>query len=195
MQDMGKVAKRRGRLLWGVPLAGGLALIGVLALARLANPLLQTWSVGAHVEAVAITPAGQELAIGLLDGTIQLRQGRDGALIRAWPAGPKVLRALTLRPDGQVLAAVGPLTQVHLWRVNDGHLLTLLEGATRGDLSSGAFSPDGRLLAAGDATTIYLWQVSDGQLLHILGRGSPQSAIGVGGAAGHRDAGTTALAL
>jgi len=81
-----------------------LSLVALLARSLVKDPLLQTWTSGVPVAASAVSPDGKTLAVGLIDGTIQLRQLPTGTVIRSWQRSSLPLWALAISPDGQWLA-------------------------------------------------------------------------------------------
>ncbi|MEJ5308444.1 MAG: WD40 repeat domain-containing protein [Anaerolineae bacterium] len=90
---------------------------------------------------------------------------------------------LAFSPNGTYLAAAGWKTQgkgglVQIWDVNDGHLVTMLEGDRRWSVDKITFSPDSRILAAAgrnetqSATLVRLWDIETGSLVFsVEGKG------------------------
>jgi len=171
-----------------------LSLVALLARSLVKDPLLQTWTSGVPVAASAVSPDGKTLAVGLIDGTIQLRQLPTGTVIRSWQRSGLPFWALAISPDGQWLATSNSSNGVvEVWRLPSGDLATQLGTATRDAVSSLAFSPDSRRLAAGDASSVSLWQISDKTIVHTLVRGTKQGSFSAGGERGWRVIGTTAV--
>jgi WD40 repeat protein len=78
-----------------------------------------------------------------------------------------VISAVTLDPQGMVLASVGDDHQVRIWSLESGTVLNRLEAHTDW-VRAAAFRPDGKVLAtAGDDHVIRLWDLSS--------RASPQA--------------------
>ncbi len=89
------------------------------------------------------------------------------------------VNSVVFSPDGETLATGLDDKTVQTWSVKDGSLLKTFEypkdekgtekeidEASKEDVASIAFSPDGKLLAAGSSDgMVVLWQVSDGSLL------------------------------
>jgi len=131
-----------------------------------------------HREAIVgldFMPQGQLLATGGDDSTIRFSDSR-GATARVTQAGNHVYK-LDFSPDGRWLAtggrargAIGTFwyqltgggsaaTPVRLWRLTDGKLVAALPDPT--DISSVAYSPDGRYLAAADDDgMLRVWSIS-----------------------------------
>lgn len=161
----------------------------------------QTWTIGQPVTAIAFTPDGVLLAVGLSDGTVQLRAVADGTLVHVLKRLPNVdpqvaiIQALAISPDGQMLAAGGYETPVQLWHLPDGQPLGPLGSVTATVATSLAFDASGQLLATGDRTVTQLWRVENKSLVASLPRGSGQEPMGFHRSDGHHTSGTTGLAF
>ncbi len=108
-------------------------------------------------QALAFSPDCCRLAIGSLDGMIQLRDVPSGALLWSdWHANN--VNRLTFSPDGKVLASAGNDSTVRLW---DTHRGTLLQALSHPDpVFAVTWSPDGRWLASGESGgAVRLWEV------------------------------------
>lgn len=69
--------------------------------------------------------------------------------------------AVAVSPDGELFAAGGASSHIHLWRVGDGELLSICRGRGRWVWAL-AFSPDQTLLASGGADgVVRLWEVAE----------------------------------
>lgn len=122
--------------------------------------LLQTWSFGKPVASLAYSPNGDVVAVGLDDGTIQIRQAANGALLHTLAGHTGKVHVLAFSPDGGTLAsgATTPDTSVHLWRVSDGEPLRTLPGHSY-EVNALVFSPDGSILASGGFNgEVLLWR-------------------------------------
>jgi WD40 repeat protein len=136
------------------------------------------WSrpVGSRVNALAWSEGDDpHVAVGLRRATIQVLRARDGGLVRelSGHAAPQSgrssndsVQALAFRPDGATLASVADDGSVRLWRHADDTDRVLYQG--RNELTSGAWSPDGRMVAAGsaEAYAVRAWQASAGVQLY-----------------------------
>ena len=118
------------------------------------------WMWQIHVNmvwALAFSPDSFRLAIGSLDGMIQLRDVASGALLWSnWHTYN--VNKLTFSSDGEFLASAGNDSTVRLWDSNRGTLLQELSHP--GPVFAVTWSPDGRWLASGDSEgTVRLWEV------------------------------------
>jgi WD40 repeat protein len=107
------------------------------------------------------------LAIGGLDGSVQVWDAAAKQSLVTFTAGNRPLKTAAFSPDGERLAISieGNATQVWDWR-NKASLATIPETATRL-----AFSPDGAQLAVGTEEKIDLWNVADSQQQYSLATG------------------------
>ncbi len=134
------------------------------------------------VLAAAWTPDGQQLALGLKNGDIQLWQAQTGALQTLLTGHTEAIRQLQFSPDGRWLASVSALTgpldffapddgaygAVRLWDTGRGQLRTIFDGHSRGIFGL-SWSPDGARLATASADrTIRLWDVNSTQAIATL---------------------------
>ncbi|MBV7333357.1 NACHT domain-containing protein [Chloroflexi bacterium TSY] len=137
-----------------------------LAQADLTNCLFrQTFG---RVEAVAISPDDQVVAIGGDRGEIRLHRLSDGQPLLRLTEHTNTVTALDFSPNGRLLASAGLDKTVRIWTTDSGHLLHSFTEATN-SLHAIAFSSDSRLLASGgEDTTIYVWDVPTGHTLFHL---------------------------
>lgn len=69
--------------------------------------------------------------------------------------------AVAVSPDGELFAAGGASSHIHLWRVGDGELLSICRGRGRWVWAL-AFSPNQTLLASGGSDgVVRLWEVAE----------------------------------
>lgn len=117
---------------------------------------------------LTFSPDGKTVALGLTDGTVELRNIEGGARLRTFTSTQKgAINSVVFSPDGQTLAAGSEDKLVQLWSKDGTPMLTLADH--RDSVRSVAFSPDGQTLATGSAdTTARLWRVSDGALLKAM---------------------------
>jgi len=100
----------------------------------------------------ALAPDGTIIALGLRDGTIQLRTIDEGILLHTLEGHQQAVNSLAFSPDGTLLASgdirgdTGAVT-VRLWRTSDGKLVRSEELHSAYFVNSLTFSPDGLFLA------------------------------------------------
>jgi WD40 repeat protein len=146
-------------------------------------PYTNTLPSGDFVNSVAFSPDGRTLAAGINNGAVLLWDVADPVHPTA-PARPLSgqdgVGPLVFSPDGQILASGsdgsgvndGPaIGNIQLWDLtNPASPVALGQAFTAsGEVSSLAFSPDGRILASGSdgtyssygAGTIQLWNLAD----------------------------------
>jgi RNA polymerase sigma factor (sigma-70 family) len=120
----------------------------------------------------AFSPDGRLLAQDTGHGRIRLVEVASGHERHADDALGAETNALSLSPDGSMLAAGGVDHAIRLWKA-PGAPPQLLRGHAN-SIAALAFSPDGRLLASGASTsaapgtdtTVCLWDVAAGALAH-----------------------------
>jgi RNA polymerase sigma factor (sigma-70 family) len=118
-----------------------------------------------HTDSLAISPDGKVVACGM-PGTIQLRNGDTGALLRVLESGSKEWRvwhrqagALAFTSDGRRLIAGDHHANVFVWDVATGRQLHKFAGH-RGRVFSVSASADGTMIAtASEDSTILLWRL------------------------------------
>jgi WD40 repeat protein len=129
----------------------------------------------APVLAVALSPDGEHLALGLEDGTILVRHratGTDGARL---PGHRAPVTSLTFGPAGRLLVSGDRQGTIHVWRrgTDDSWVAAgtrATESPAEVHLPGGptlrvALTPDGRRLAAcpSGAAVVSLWDLEDGR--------------------------------
>ena len=122
----------------------------------------------AGIRALAISPDGGTVAVGLQDNSIQLRSLSDGSLSKILLGHEGWIRCLAFSPDGTQLASGAFDATARLWDVSSGQLLHTLSDHQSSVLGI-VFSPDGTTLATGSVDqTVRLWNSSDGTLLRTF---------------------------
>jgi WD40 repeat protein len=122
---------------------------------------------------VAFAPDGKALALGQLNGLVEIQDLNRGNP-REIEAGPGTIsRSVAFSPDGQTLASGGQGNAVRLWDVLTGNPTGSLEGHAS-PVRSLAFSHDGKILASGSLDgSVKLWDVANGQeLTKVAGHSS-----------------------
>lgn len=112
------------------------------------------------VAALALSPDGGILMVGVGDGTVHTLEVATGGEIASWEADDLLVSAVAFSPDGDLVATTGADGAVSVWDWSSGKSLVRREGHEEGVLSL-AFSPDGKLLASGGLDTfVILWDVA-----------------------------------
>jgi WD40 repeat protein len=128
-----------------------------------------------EIIAPVITPDLRILAIGMLDGRVQLWD-LSARTMRTWNAHAQNVRNLAFSPDGNTLATVADDGILKLWNVATRELRA--ETGIPGPLAPEDFNvplvwtADGRMLALGGATVVALHDGATGRLLRTLDPGS-----------------------
>jgi WD40 repeat protein len=124
----------------------------------------RTWGPhGQYVKALAYSPDGRRLALGLNNSLpVKVCDAETGRELLSLPDQGKVplakAQALAFSPDGRRLAAVvsEEKTAVKAWDAATGKLLLTLP---LGDARCAAFAPDGSRLAVGGPGGVTVWQL------------------------------------
>ncbi|KAF8684577.1 WD40 repeat-like protein [Rhizoctonia solani] len=128
---------------------------------------LATWSTDGPVLAIDISPDGNRIASGNIEGWIRIYDIRTGAII----AGPfqdhtSFVNSVAFSPDGIQLASCSRDGTIIIW---DTQLCGIASGPLRGHrdgVLSVKFSLDGKRLVSGaDDNTIIIWDVCTGTIL------------------------------
>jgi WD40 repeat protein len=128
---------------------------------------------------VSFSPDGKTLAIGYLEGRLQLWDLGEEKLIRQLEGYQGEVLDLAFSPDGKTLAAIFgyPDMAIQLWTAPEGERLFSIKGHEwTYEFSQVVFSPDGQTLATvsknEDAMelgmVVELWRAGDGERLYQL---------------------------
>jgi WD40 repeat protein/serine/threonine protein kinase len=133
----------------------------------LASAIWQEFEADIHL--VALQPHGLQLALGLSDGSVLVRNIDTGAdIFRLREAGARIT-ALHFGPDGSKLVTGDDRGTIKVWQSTPGGQWNASKTLTGDPLpppvSSLAITPDGKLLAAGfgRGPTLSVWNLADGQ--------------------------------
>ncbi len=120
------------------------------------------------IVSIALSPDGQLLATGDINGEIHFWRVADSQLLFSCKEHTEWVHAVAFSPDGKMLSSASSDQTVKLWSVSDGSCLyTFLGNHHR--VYTVAFSPDGKILASGgNDFNISLWSVATGQCLQTL---------------------------
>lgn len=135
---------------------------------------------GGWVNAIALSPNGQELATGGNDQHIRLWDVATARLIGEYVT-PSPISALTFSADGQILASGNYDHRIQLWHRGEGRVITTLEGHY-GSVQALQFITDpqvDRCLVSGSYDqTLRLWDIATGESDCLEGHeGSIQSLV------------------
>lgn len=132
--------------------------------------LVSTIALTAPAVSLAFLQDGALLAVALDDGSIQLRNTANGALVRTYAAAIGTPGAVAASPDGQRLAFSAANYTIQIWDVGKNIFIGELPGHLDAIIAL-AFSPDSQRLASvsRDQTAI-LWDVGSGQMLRDLSK-------------------------
>ena len=119
------------------------------------------------VKSVAFSPDGAVLAVGLLDGGVQLWQVSDRTLLYTWQAHADAVISLAFSPDGKLLATGSADETAQVWQISDRTRVFEFSDYTFW-VTSVAFSPDGSLFVTASWGKIIIWQVSNGTQVRVL---------------------------
>jgi len=114
------------------------------------------------VTGIAVHPDGQRVAVGSLNGTVQLWDvNAQQRICPALQAGSRVQNIL-FSPDSRFMAAVTDINTVQMWKVDVEQAMPMFSISIAGEyrLSDATFSPDGRTLAMiSDGLIVDFWDV------------------------------------
>ena len=122
---------------------------------------------GVWVNTIDFSPDGETLAAGLLDGSVQLWDVWNGAMLYSLQAAEGYsIRSLAFSPDGFSFATASSENILKLWQSSDGSLITTYSGPSTG-MRFVDFSSDGSMLVSWSRyqPEINFWELSSGTLL------------------------------
>jgi WD40 repeat protein len=114
------------------------------------------------------SPSGRQLAIGMLNGNVQILDGGTGSPIRSFSSFPGTVTDFAFSHDGRSLAVVGEDFKVPIYDLTGSAPPIICRGHSSA-VNEGAFSSDdARLATVSDDGSLRLWDRSTGkQMLKI----------------------------
>lgn len=119
----------------------------------------------AAVWSVAFSPNQRYVLSGGDDTTLKLWDAATGKCLQTLREHRKRIFAVAFSPDGRKALSASDDQTIKLWDIAKGQLLQSFGGHIQ--LTSVAYSPDGRYILAGD-TPIKLWEIATGQVVQTF---------------------------
>ncbi|NUQ07413.1 MAG: WD40 repeat domain-containing protein, partial [Anaerolineae bacterium] len=131
------------------------------------------------MSALQVSPDGSAVAVGYVDGQLQLYDASTGIVIRTLQPSGEYVYGLAWSPDGTRLATISFDGDVNVWEVQTGTLLISLNTTQAADiiphtssLTGVSWSPDGQQIAvSGQNGGTVVLDASIGYAVHRLERG------------------------
>jgi WD40 repeat protein len=103
---------------------------------------------GSSARRIAVSADGKLVALGRVDGVVELISASDGRQVRRLPAHRGSVLALAFRPGKPQLASAGIDQPIRLWAMPSGELLQSITDH-KGAVTRLVFGPDGERLVSG----------------------------------------------
>jgi WD40 repeat protein len=132
------------------------------------EPDFQIVSAAAEALVVVASPDGALIATGGPVGDPAVRLWDvDGGAMQELGFHDGYLLSLAFSPSGALLASGSNDDQVHVWAVDDGHLVSTFRGDVpgRSQAFTSLYWPDDHTLIAGASDAVYTWDLDTGQMV------------------------------
>jgi WD40 repeat protein len=130
----------------------------------------------AGAEVVALDRDGERVALGYIDGRIEVWAVADSRLVARLPAHHKEVTALVISPDGRQLASGGADGWARRWDVDTRQQLD--EANHQYKVTKVFFSPDQRFLfTGGENGDAQLWDLGQGRRIALTGHSKRHSDV------------------
>lgn len=125
------------------------------------------------ITGVALSPDGQEAAVGHDDGLVRIWELGDMHVVRTWKAHPGAIDDVKYSADGKFIATLSSAEGVAVWEAHTAKRVWAA-GGRRGARGSGlttlAIAPKGdRVAVASKDGSVDLWTLKDNQVAHLSG--------------------------
>ncbi|CAE7225674.1 unnamed protein product [Rhizoctonia solani] len=124
----------------------------------------QSWDIGSGVLSIACSPDGTRFAVGCENGTISIRNSRDGSPLSDSLSGhTNWVRCVVFSPDGTRILSSSSDSTIRVWDALDGKPVSApFEGHSH-PVRAVAYSSDGSRIVSGSwDNTVRLWDSADG---------------------------------
>jgi WD40 repeat protein len=131
---------------------------------------------GVVIEAAAISPDGDFVAVGSSGGSVSIWRVANESLVHSLTHDSSTVRELAYSPDAALLASAGLSSQIKLWDTATGQLVRTLDHG--GWVTSLDFTCNGAFMLSTGHTnavgqTVRFWEVATGELLATRVTGIP----------------------
>lgn len=119
---------------------------------------------GVTVMSVAFNPRGDRLAVGRIDGAIEIRDGHDpNTVIGSFNAHPNAINSVAFNTEGTRLVSAGFDNTVRVWNANTYAAIGNPLSGHHGEVTAAAFSRDGtRIVSASMDSSVREWDAVTG---------------------------------
>ena len=121
-----------------------------------------------EIWSVALSPDGNYIVGGDINGKILIWDARDGALLKDLDAHSELVSSISFSPDGYKFVSSSEDNTIKIWDLNNVSLQKTLNGHT-GNVYSAYYDKSGKeIISASADSTIKIWDVQTGEILHSI---------------------------